>query len=358
MSKNIVIQEGNISRLFGPVNKQRLSGGNNVYSLWVEKSETRLITKRITKNGLYTAAADGAYGYSSVTVDVESVSGITGTGSDGKQHTITSDPSTGQLVDTVAPVSIGIVQMPLKLDYNDGDTVDVTGIIIHAYDSDGVDLGPIPISEIIIDPHISIYDQNADYGYATIDSDEITINQPVVTSNAVEIEFHFDKDYRKRYTCDDGIMVLYKDSSLKEGWYELYAYSDVATPNIYELDRRSGLSGHVSNIGGNVETIIDGKTVYYSTGAVLTFNLNRHSLIEGVEYNSNGAYGSANLQIATTLFDGVIKHGSKQTINVAWARPGDNFVLSTSFDILVKQSGYSGATGGGGGTSGGGAGRD
>lgn len=203
MAKSITIAEGTQAKNFNNVNKLRtnLIGGGTQY--WVPEDEAgayanmgqktitangtyrasddskdgysqvtvnvppkeaHLITKSITENGIYRGIDDGVDGFSQVNVNVAGVGEATVTldepiGGDGNEHFITTNPSTGSPIDVVLPSSIKIITPASKLRYNDGENIDITGIVVQAYKKDGTVWedathtgGYIPISELIFEP--------------------------------------------------------------------------------------------------------------------------------------------------------------------------------------------------------------
>lgn len=203
MAKNITIAEGSQAKNFNTVHKLRtnLIGGGTQY--WVPEDEAgayanmgqksitangtyrasddskdgysqvivnvppkeaHLTTKSITENGIYRGIDDGVDGFSQVNVNVAGVGEATVTldepiGGDGNEHFITTNPSTGKPVDVVLPSSIKIITPASKLRYNDGENIDITGIVVQAYKKDGTvwedathSGGYIPISELSFEP--------------------------------------------------------------------------------------------------------------------------------------------------------------------------------------------------------------
>ena len=161
MSKNITIQEGGTVKTM-TVHKLKttlVAGGT---CLWVPEDEVSLGTKHITENGTYTASEDGKYGYSQVTVNVPGGAGGSpgGVGSTvvGKDPTTGEDQAVtvnenGELETTRLPESIAITTQPTKTEYIDGETIDTTGIVVHAYYADGTDYGAVEDSELSITPN-------------------------------------------------------------------------------------------------------------------------------------------------------------------------------------------------------------
>lgn len=203
MPKNIAIAEGSQAKNFNTVHKLRtnLIGGGTQY--WVPEDEAgayanmgqksitangtyrasddnkdgysqvtvnvppkeaQLTTKSISENGIYRGIDDGVDGFSQVNVNVAGVGEATVTldepiGGDGNEHFITTNPSTGKPVDIVLPSSIQITTPASKLRYNDGENIDITGIVVQAYKKDGTiwedathSGGYIPISELSFEP--------------------------------------------------------------------------------------------------------------------------------------------------------------------------------------------------------------
>ena len=153
MSKDITIQEGGTARTFTGVTKLKTAktGGGSCY--WVPEEETQLGHKSITADGTYYAATDGYYGFEYVVVN-----GITGkdpNADDDDDHNITVDPETGDLVNTRLPASIAITTEPDKTIYVDGETIDLTGLVVKAYYADGTEWGTVNFSELLYDPEFA-----------------------------------------------------------------------------------------------------------------------------------------------------------------------------------------------------------
>lgn len=147
MSKNIVIQEGGTGKqLTVDKLKTNLVGGGTC--LWVPEDEKQLGTKYISENGTYKASDEGLYGYSEVTVS--GVGSVTGKDPDtGEDVTVTKDPDTGEIVETVVATEIRITNEPTKTTYTNGETIDFSGLVVHAYSSTGRDIGAIPFNELV-----------------------------------------------------------------------------------------------------------------------------------------------------------------------------------------------------------------
>lgn len=71
MSENVLIKEGRILRTFTAVGKLIINKPGGGTTLWVPEDDVQLIAKTVTRNGIYSAAEDNSYGYSSVEVDLD-----------------------------------------------------------------------------------------------------------------------------------------------------------------------------------------------------------------------------------------------------------------------------------------------
>ena len=156
MGKFVSISEGNTGRIFNAKKlKTSLSGGGEC--LWVPADSVELTTKTINKNGKYYAADDGKYGYSSVTVDAYADS-VIGTGPDGYPYIVTD--LDGDLDVQPAPEAIKVVRPPRKTNYEIGETMDYSGMVVRAYDVYGnvwgnekYPNGIIPFEELIVEKY-------------------------------------------------------------------------------------------------------------------------------------------------------------------------------------------------------------
>lgn len=149
MSKNIIIQEGGTPKSL-TVDKLSTALSIGGHMLWVPEEDVQLGTKYINENGTYNAGEDGYYGYSSVTVSgVGVATGKDPDGSGDDAYAIT-DPESGELVFGKAAETIAVTTPPTKRAYQDGETIDYSGMVVHGYSASGVDLGAIPNNELLL----------------------------------------------------------------------------------------------------------------------------------------------------------------------------------------------------------------
>lgn len=150
MSANTSIKEGGKGRSFGPVTCLMVQGDNGTYYPWYPESDRQLDSLSVDKNGIYQASKYGVYGWDRVSVNVAQSDRVTGKDPEtGEEKTVTVDPETGELVETVVPVEIRITTLPTKTEYANGETIDYSGIVVHAYSSTGQDMGEVPFSALV-----------------------------------------------------------------------------------------------------------------------------------------------------------------------------------------------------------------
>ena len=114
---------------------------------WVPETERQTDDKHITENGTYTAENEGLYGYDKIDVSVPNTGSMSGKGADGNDYSITIDDN-GYIVETKIPSAIRIETLPAQLLYTEGDTIDYSGIVVGAYDSQGNRMQEVPFSEL------------------------------------------------------------------------------------------------------------------------------------------------------------------------------------------------------------------
>lgn len=156
MSVNITIQEGNSGKIFNGTKKLKIQTSGGSYSYWVAEDDVQTGTKSIKSNGTYRSKDDNLYAYSQVTVSVTDGK-VTGKKPDGNEYAIDEDGN-GYLTETLVPSSIRITTPPTKTEYDIGDLIDITGIIVTAYKGDGTVYGAVPNNEIRIEPTVAEHD--------------------------------------------------------------------------------------------------------------------------------------------------------------------------------------------------------
>lgn len=333
MSKSIVIQEGGVGKnLTANKLKTNLIGGGTC--LWVPEDETQLTTKHITKDGTYTASAEGYYGYSSVTVDGIGVA--TGKKPSGDEYSYSTD-STGYIVETKIPSSIEVTTPPTITTYGDGAYIGFDGIVVKAYDNNGVYMQDVPFSELTFPVTVARYSD--EYNAYTAGGVSWIADSGYVFSEAnTLLDAWGGRTFNK---TTDGPSIVVHANNLNT-WYGQPTDNPAYGPIIMSTD-----SNYIdSNWGNNaIEIEIDGVTWYFHPVAHLQ-GADSHTGGSAPTWNGSGCtsweecarsiLNAAGVVVISTIppgGDGV------QAIPVQWARPIDNKVLSTAFAITVIPAG-------------------
>lgn len=330
MSTNITIQEGGKEYQFSVASLQTDVDGVGT-CLWVPPGGGNVKRKHITKNGIYVAGDEGYYAYSVVTVNVDRNKGVTGRSTtDGKEHHISVNPETGELEDTVVPTEIRVVVRPDYVGpYGDNAYISFDGMVVKAYNADGsiwtseqYPDGVIPLSQLTLPVFVTKYDPNAPHQPSTANSSLGTgVPKPIPfasVSNCVYIEVEKPEREMSRVDFASPYEVL---SAWKAG-----EGSDALVIT------------RASKTGGRLSYTYNGKTAYYtSTSYGLGNGTHPAKILELTPDAGNGR----NIQswsardIAWTILYGDITPGGNMAVPVYWKRPGDGFVLESSFYVEV-----------------------
>lgn len=326
MSKNIVIQEGGLGKqLTADKLKTNLVGGGTC--LWVPEDDTHLGTKYITNNGTFKASDDGLYGYSEVTVS--GIGTVTGKDPDtGEDVEVHPDPETGEIVTTVLPTEIRVITPPTKTEYTHGETINYSGIVVHAYSSTGRDMGAVPFNQLAF-PETTADVQKTD-GWT--DGHGLNAMMLYYTPHTTIL-----KDSQVEIIWEGTYYVHGSALGSYEGAQATYGSTD--TPGTYLVTRYNNVN-YMSCVAGN------GQRNLFAMTPRTGFEDYEGWLLAG------GAGGSApvgrfaeapfsdeltNIPISTvnpTTVDPANLQAT-QSLPVQWHRTGDGAVLETSFNINV-----------------------
>ena len=343
--KRPVILEGGTARNFNAKRLYVRPASGETLIPFVPEDEVALTTKSITENGVYQAKKEGAYGWSSVTVNVPENTSVTGKGQDGKDHTITKDPVTGELVDTEVPTYI-VVEVPPTNPYGiytDGQTINTDGMVVKAYLDGGALWGVVPNGEITLNPSAAEYDESLDVHdaiTAVYEGDTSQFPYPdVVTVPAGTALYVTTPDYVYEVTTSDDIyftLAEIKGGDARPGDIVGTAYS-LTQYAVYTV-KWKGIDSSIWNTSDEhcttVSETFNGRTFYWSeTLMAFLRHTSRNIELSEIENSQTGIR-----QTGTILFDGVVSPtpaGARQTITAGWSRPGDGAVLEDTFEILV-----------------------
>ena len=351
------IKEGGKGRNFSAaMMKTNLQGGGTC--LWIPKMDVVLKNKYISQSGTYTAKADDCFGFDQVTVsgvDVEITQD-----EDGDDVERTTDG--GEVTETKLPSYIRVTVLPQKIDYTVGETIDYTGLMVHAYTKSGIDLGVVPFNELILPA------TKAGEGWADEWTDGHGLNamQIAYTSHWSGYINWLGELVERQVFCSDRILgtdgfgypATYggnEPATLFMTRYNGNNYAARITGNTLMAEMYCKLNGESDNPWGYGDP-----HGFFKSGA-------------GGGYVGDNAFARISWESMltslpestvdpTTVDPATLYPSQGESIPVQWARPCDGQILEDRFEIIVTPSGggdgFGGAGGGGGQTSGGGAGRD
>lgn len=344
MSESITIKEGGASRAFGPVSRLRVLKQGTGTEDFVPESGTTLKTKSITENGIYPATQDNAYGYSQVSVNCsQEADSLTGKKQDENEYTVSRDED-GNIEEDKVPSALLIALAPLKNAYNDGETIDLTGIVAVAVDGNDQPWtgggrypdGIIPASELVLPVNTAHYDETApaEY-YATSDLD---VSVPCSVSGYVYGVRSGDIQENVYISCSNCLMTIVLYPGRNGTAYTIIVAkkpneSGSAQYTVEIIDYSTGnTSRSTSGINPSAYYIHDNEQVQYQ---YVSFPFE----------NAGSAAPSSHLssyeakEIAWTMIYGTrIALATQQDVVVQWRRPGDGKTLSDSFAILVTRT--------------------
>lgn len=349
MSANTTIQEGGKGYPFGPVKCLMVEGDDGKYYPWFPEADRQLDSLSVDKNGIYQASKYGVYGWSRANVNVPQTDSVTGRDPQtGQEVTVTADPETGELVETVVPVEIRVTTLPTKTDYTDGETIDYSGIVVHAYSSTGQDMGAVPFNELVFPIEKAIFDEEkykeGSY-YASSDLNIWPFDQPIgfTTGNIA------------KYKSSSGTVytVLNVSASCKIVCFfyhrETTQWGEEHYPGYVLFASDNEFTGTKTNPSGRLNVqrwTHNGKTVYFTSESVGMYTRAGDTVDyeprTNAELQEKAVFSSVESQrVAWTILHGDITYepgGAKQTIPIYWQRPCDGAVLQAAFDIIVNQA--------------------
>lgn len=309
-------------------------GGSAV--TWVPDANTICDQLKITANGTYSAAEAGKYGYDYVVVSVPG-SSVTGRDPDtGEEVEVHPDPETGEIVTTVLPTEIRVITPPAKTDYADGETIDYSGIMVHAYSATGQDMGAVPFNALAFPVTTAVYSGDSD-GSASSDYSG-NIDQPIAfkTGDITVERFYEEYEYFNiEYKIASGniraigyttgtelILYFVSDAPFSGDVYLHDKYLPTPSRPYPDDDYRK-----IAQFVGAMRTIHD-KPVYISSNRVVQLDTIANAGVPtyGQQPNDNDLY---------TMVYGDITTGSIMHLPVQWPRTPDGAVLETTFSINV-----------------------
>lgn len=239
------------------------------------------------------------------------------------------------------PASIEIVTPPNKLEYQDGERIDLTGMVVTAKKTDGSTWtsakypnGHIPLGELIIEPTQA----DANQTEVTIYTDGEGVVAATVYANVKETEKNIWGD--ETSACPD------RSKPIPGRGVESFLGAWPDAPGVYLITNYNG-TVFGKSLGGLIMACSCTKYInavygnYYwfcSSGAGL--DSSRWSAIE-----SSGGGFSLHAPVSTSdpsEAGELNPESGVQAISVSWPRYGDGELLSAAFDIEVILRGHGG----------------
>lgn len=350
MSKDIIIEEGGVGRQFTGVTKLQTKQIEGGVCYWVPEDETELTNKTITENGTYRAADDGVYGWDTINVNVpggaggdpggigSSIVGIDPT--DGEEYAVEINED-GEIEKTKLPVRIEVITPPTKTEYEDGETINPTGIVVRAYYADGTEYGSVLPSELGYEPERAEYSGSGDQtAESTLDTSPII--QPIPFGQNLEYKSHGGGGssaytYTNTYTFNNSGACVAIPKPNGAGFIWVFA---TASPGAIITEHIVGINDATGNVFEDRTTAYtvdqsytaDGKTVYYSSNGI-SGGRSYELVTPPPAYEYAEPWPSR--EVAWTVIYGTLSGGGTQTITVKWPRIIDRKVLTATFDITV-----------------------
>lgn len=342
MSANTNISEGGKGRPFGPVKALMVEGEDGKFYSWNPEADRALDSLSVDKNGIYRASDRGVYGWSWISVNVPQNEGVTGKDPDtGEEVYVHPDPETGELVEDVLPVRIEVTTSPTKTEYTDGETIDYSGIEVHAYSRQNVDLGEVLFNELVLAV------QEAEYDPQKVSKESTSTYNGNTCVYCMGNEAFID--YNVSMPQLDGTIFSVNAQGTSPiyaiSWSESSKYSDSSyvhqelislEPFDYSYYNKSGKKYEGTSTQKNANPF-----TYYT--AILTRIYARAGDCEFRPSMTGEGLTLTAIEVCILFGDrNPIVDGSIQPIPVQWPRPGDGAVLETTFDILVGPHGGTG----------------
>lgn len=240
------------------------------------------------------------------------------------------------------PTRIEVTRQPNKTVYNDGETINPSGIIVHGYYGDGGDYGTILNSELTFDPMTADISKMSGNSY-TSELDIGENSKPIRAYNSIHTENVWQSNSAGYCDFDitgnnDERFVIINSNGRKCVW----AFSSqVPSVTVMRYSRKTGetinYGTHQYYSGNSYETYTyGGKTVY---GKAVNYEgegdgaFDAYDILEG----STSVWGQITKNIAWTVVYGEMISGG-QPITVKWNRPADGETLTTTFNITVNDT--------------------
>jgi len=383
MSDNLIIREDGIGRLIRGVDalEIKLQGGGT--SRWVRFNPRD--QKSVSANGEYHAKDDGVDGYRTITVNVPTRTKSQEPGRD--QEIFNPDTGTGYYTDDngylheeVVPDEIRIMHVPDKTTYQDGEPIDLEGIMVQAYRDGEVWTsakypdGYIPVHELTYSPHEAAQEGKYYYDprtgrtytvYTQLSHDYFLKYDYIYHYTSHSKRYRLDFNSQAMYAAQNGIFIITSRSGLGyligktpdavcnvfcKKWGTNYCYSPERSED--KNENYTFNVGSVKYLDHDTEKPYYYKLIYSNSlgGKYGTsdYYFPEASTVREVNYAIRGDYYDYDVlppdfydhadDRYNTSFLGRLLYGATDgdMVRVSWERPKDKKILTAKFSITVE----------------------
>ena len=327
MSDNLIIREDGVGRLIRGVDALEIKLQNGGTSRWVRFNPKD--QKSVNANGEYHAKDDNVDGYRTITVNVPTRTKSQEPGRD--QEIFNPDTGTvyytddnGLLHEEFVPDEIRIMHVPDKTTYQDGEPIDLEGIVVQAYRDGEVWTsakypdGYIPVHELTITPSVAEIEA-ARKTIGEFDGQQLFYESTIILNNAFD---HYRSDF---IFSPEEISMLGEISGnrLQKGKFFIQG-----SPDYYRFGwgRNSALADHGRGT--------DGIDIFLSTVRNPEKSWDEISGVEAIYLVAHGQILNRIMDLPQSAFQLLPKISEGTTI--VWHRPKDGKILSAKLNISVE----------------------
>lgn len=333
MGANISIKEGGKARMFNAARLRTVQPGGGTVD-WVPKSDVERSTLYANENGIYSPASDGVYAFDEVRVNVPEKDSFVGTGSDGNKYYYKKKGGGGggssdeieviELLDHIV-----VITNPTQMRYEDGETIKMTGISVHAFNSDGEDQGEVPFDELSWTPSVASYSSG---------QTAYSISMPTIEAlgSTAELQYVYTSALYSEY-ISDGVWGAktppQSEADNPDMEYPIWHFTDDSIIYVTEYN---------GELYAACDPPIKGFGVSFPLPAK-SYTLKRDTKYKRFEDTST-IYGEYFLKFAGRstvdptgydINDMTKESGRRQKITIRWPRPGDGAILETDICIFI-----------------------
>jgi hypothetical protein len=242
----------------------------------------------------------------------------------------------GHLTEEILPTSIGIINLPSKLEYIEGETILFSGISVQAYKKDESVWqnnkyvgGIIPFGELFFPVTIAVLSEG-EYAYSDLSPDGVACN-----GEGVILERHGTQHIIESFS--GGVGCLWNSANAVANAVQVTiasSHPEDTVITIIQYYKGEFIRQSTKSTAKSSSFTYNNKTVFFSSSNI------------GGPWEQSGTRPKGKIEhIAWTMVYGeMMKKEGEMQVPVQWSRPGDGQVLETSYTIKVKSNGESGGS--------------